>query len=179
MRKSISDIILTEIQFGSINKVRNTPRAEHPHETEWSIKARQLTCTGSSRLSRGHEFRYALKRRRQHLRLSTVQVKGEAHAVGPAQPCPPHWLYCCATAPVPVADADALEAEALDADVGTCEAVVVDPPLGGGATPVAPPPGTAVGTVEGWSAVFQVAVVGQGVAATAGEGSLYGAGPGT
>jgi hypothetical protein len=33
-----------------------------------------------------------------------------------------------------------------------------------------PPPGTTVGTVEGCWAVFQVAVVGQAVVATAGEG---------
>lgn len=32
-----------------------------------------------------------------------------------------------------------------------------------------PPGGCVVGTVEGWSAVFQVAVVGHAVAATAGE----------
>ena len=49
-----------------------------------------------------------------------------------------------------------------------------------GAEPVgAEPPGTMVGTVEGWSAVFQVAVVGQAVVATVGEGTPYGLGPGT
>ena len=32
-----------------------------------------------------------------------------------------------------------------------------------------PPPGTAVGTVEGWRAVFHVAVVGQGVVVTVGD----------
>lgn len=47
---------------------------------------------------------------------------------------------------------------------------------GGGA---ALPPGTAVGTVEGWSWVFQVGAVGQAVVATEGEGSAKGAGPGT
>ena len=42
-----------------------------------------------------------------------------------------------------------------------------------------PPPGTTVGTVEGCWAVFQVAVVGQGVVATAGEARPYAVGPGT
>jgi hypothetical protein len=45
--------------------------------------------------------------------------------------------------------------------------------------PVAPGAGTTVGTVVGWRAVFQVAVVGQAVVATAGDGTLYAVGPGT
>lgn len=49
---------------------------------------------------------------------------------------------------------------------------------GGGAEPPGAV-GTTVGTVEGWRAVFQVAVVGQGVVATAGEVVAYGLGPGT
>lgn len=51
---------------------------------------------------------------------------------------------------------------------------VVDPP---GA--VVRDPGTTVGTVLGWLAVFQVAVVGQAVVAMVGEVVPYGVGPGT
>lgn len=42
-----------------------------------------------------------------------------------------------------------------------------------------PPPAHVVGTAEGWPAVFHVAVVGYGVAATVGEADAYGEGPGT
>ena len=45
--------------------------------------------------------------------------------------------------------------------------------------PFVPAVGTAVGTVEGCSAVFHVAVVGQGVVATVGDVVAYGVGPGT
>ena len=45
--------------------------------------------------------------------------------------------------------------------------------------PFVPTVGTAVGTVEGCSAVFHVAVVGQGVVATVGDVVAYGVGPGT
>lgn len=41
-----------------------------------------------------------------------------------------------------------------------------------------PPAGCVVGTVEGCRAVFQVAVAGQAVVATAGEAVPYGLGPG-
>lgn len=41
-----------------------------------------------------------------------------------------------------------------------------------------PPAGCVVGTVEGWRAVFQVAVAGQAVVATAGDAVPYGLGPG-
>lgn len=41
------------------------------------------------------------------------------------------------------------------------------------------PPAHVVGTVDGWEAVFQVAVVGYAVVATAGEADAYGVGPGT
>ena len=45
--------------------------------------------------------------------------------------------------------------------------------------PLVPAVGTEVGTVEGCSAVFQVAVVGQAVVATVGDVVAYGLGPGT
>lgn len=108
----------------------------------------------------------------------TVHVKPETHAVGPVKPVPPHWPYCW-TVPgageTPVGADDAVDftvEEACDAEDAEDTELT---PVGLAALP----PGTVVGTVEGWRAVFQVAVVGQAVVATEGEGKRYGLGPGT
>ena len=108
--------------------------------------------------------------------LRTVQVEPEAQAVGPVQPWPPHWPYFWATAVLAGAD-DEAEADETDEECDAEEADVADEP---DALPVgALPPGTAVGTVEGWRAVFHVAVVGHAVVATVGDVLSYGLGPGT
>ena len=99
--------------------------------------------------------------------LTTVHVEPEAHEVAREYPVLAHWPYL-ATEP-------AEEPAELEAAGALLEATgVVGPAAGaeldaaGGAAPVAPA-GSVVGTVAGWSAVFQVAVVGQAVVATAGE----------
>lgn len=90
--------------------------------------------------------------------------------MAPVQPVPPHCPYfvCVAPAAEEVCDGGA---ELLPGAVAVEVATGVDAEPGAeeaGEEAVADPTG-AVGTVEGWLAVFQVAVVGQGVAATAGE----------
>ena len=59
--------------------------------------------------------------------------------------------------------------DGLDVETGVETGVVEGLAGDDGDVGAAPPPGTWVGTVEGWRAVFQVAVVGQGVVATVGD----------
>lgn len=74
-----------------------------------------------------------------------------------------------------VAEAD-VDVAVPDTEVGPEDAVL----FGVEAVLVAttPPAGCVVGTVEGCRAVFQVAVAGQAVVATAGDAVPYGLGPG-
>jgi len=96
-------------------------------------------------------------------------VDPAAQAVGPVHPWPPHWPYLVCVAP----GAEDVVVVGLLVVVITLVvvALVVVPVVG-------VDPAGAVGTVLGWSAVFQVAVVGHAVAATAGDAIAYGEGPG-
>lgn len=58
-------------------------------------------------------------------------------------------------------------------------ATLVGLALDGAGAATDPPAGAVVGTVAGWLAVFQDAVVATAVVATAGEVVPYGVGPGT
>jgi len=98
------------------------------------------------------------------------------HAVAPVQPVPPHCPYSATAPAVLVAVAEVLVAVVLFTLLVVVPVVVVPvvvftvlvvvPAV---AVVLAPPGGEVVGTVDGWRAVFQVAVVGQAVAATVGE----------
>ena len=107
--------------------------------------------------------------------LITWQVNPAWQAVAPAHPIPPHWPYC-AILPVAVLAGALAVVEAWDEDAGAEDDAGADEE-GKGAEEA--PAGGVVGTVEGWRAVFQVAVVGQAVVATVGDVVAYGVGPGT
>lgn len=109
-------------------------------------------------------------------------MKPASHAVAPVQPIPPHWPYCatvpalwlCVGAGALVFGADGVALLLLlDGAAGT-EDGAAGTEVGAGA-----PGGAVVGTVAGCPAVFQVAVVGHAVVATAGEVVPKGEGPGT